>query len=125
LASLTGCNPVAITALQVQLLPSTLMSPREEIDYWVSKFRTLVGWNISYDPDAEYKGQCAVSDKDKSATIYGWSDSVPLEPDYFLHEILHIAYRASKMLGREGEELFIQDLCAIWVGGRAANGSRL
>lgn len=85
----------------------------ETIRYWVSRFRSLKDWTVSYDPVAEYKGQCAINEKEKSATIYDWGNLCPMASDYFLHEVLHIAYRASKCLGRNGEEEFVQDQCAL------------
>jgi len=78
------------------------------------QFRVLDGWKISYDPDPKYKGECAINLDTKSAGVYGWPVcGGPMPSDYPLHEVLHIAYRAAVEAGREGEELFVQDLCRL------------
>jgi len=95
----------------------------DDIQKLVSKFRVLDDWNISYDPHSDYKGQCAINEDTKEADIYGWGVLQTQPDDYLIHEVLHIAFRAAKRVGREGEELFIQDLCTMLSG--ALNDERL
>ena len=86
---------------------------REVIGNLVGYFRCLDGWRITYDPRASLKGQCYVGDKIREAVIYAWGSRTPQPDDYLFHEILHVAYRAARQLGHDGEEQFVQDLCAI------------
>ena len=88
---------------------------QQQIDSLCDLFRVLVDWAVIYDPKAEYKGQCTVNEKRRSATIYSWG-RFRCPPDYLLHEVLHIAFRAAKARKREGEELFVQDLCKLMEG---------
>ncbi|MDE2100907.1 MAG: hypothetical protein KGL39_26915 [Patescibacteria group bacterium] len=84
----------------------------------ISKFRILWDWKIKYNGRAKYKGQCNVNEENKRAIIYGWGNEVPYPADYLFHEVLHIAFRAAKAGGREGEEIFVQDLCVIYLKGK-------
>ena len=90
-----------------------MRSSTEEILHWVSKFRVLSDWTVTFDDEVEYKGQCCVNVETKRATIYGWGPHEAMETDYFAHEVLHVAFRAAGAKGREGEEMFVQDLCEI------------
>lgn len=86
----------------------------QELLDWVSKFRVLEGWKVEFDDNAPYKGQCTINEETKRATVYGWGNLRPCPPDYLFHEVLHIAFKAAKKAGREGEELFVQDLCCLF-----------
>jgi hypothetical protein len=95
------------------------MTEQEEIAFWKGKFRVLVGWEIEFDGDGEYKGQACVSPKEQRATIYGWG-SAERPADYIFHEVLHVAFRAAKRIPRThgaegGEEWFVQDLCVLFM----------
>jgi len=83
----------------------------QEVRRLVAGFRCLKDWTVEVDEEAEYKGQCSVGSDIKAAVIYGWTGKRPI--DYALHEVLHVAYRASNLLGRDGEETFIQDICQL------------
>lgn len=61
--------------------------------YWQNQFRVLKDWEIEFDPDAEYKGQCCFNVENKRATIYGWGTG-NIAKDYIFHEMLHIAVKA-------------------------------
>lgn len=89
---------------------------KEEIKRICSLFRVLKDWTVCYDEECDYKGQCNVGEVNKLATIYAWGDLSPCAPDYLFHEVLHIAFRAAKAQGRDGEELFIQDICKVVYG---------
>lgn len=83
-----------------------MKSSRTEIKRLVKSFRNLVGWKITYDVKSDYKGQCAVNEKKKRATIYVWGNSYQ-SSDYILYKVLRIAYRTSRLLGCKGEEIFV------------------
>jgi hypothetical protein len=78
-----------------------------------SHFRVLDGWQIDYDDVSVYKAQCCCNVLLKQATIYGWGELNPMPDDYFMHEVLHVAFKAANSTGRDGEELFVQDLCKL------------
>jgi len=96
---------------------NTKWMPRE-LKRIIKRFRILDDWTIKYDTQNEYKGQCSVSEKRKLAVIYDWG-SRGRPKDYFLHEVLHIVFRAvmysrkvdKYLCGRENEEISVQDLC--------------
>lgn len=85
-----------------------------EVQFWVSRFRCLVGWAVRVDETARYKDQVAVSVESKQATVYGRQGADPRK--YALHEVLHIAVRAAASVGRDGEETLVADICEIVMG---------
>lgn len=110
--------------------PENISTKRAEqlIAYWQSKFQILKNWKIEFDCKAKYKSQCIHNALDKFAVIYDfeWSDpnELPLkiqQSEYIFHEIIHICQAALRheqgktgyLIGREAEELFVQNLCAI------------
>ena len=75
-------------------------------------FRVLDDWDIIYDDSTEYENQCTTHPTEKRATIY----TCNADPGaYFLHEMLHIAIKAARRLGKEGEELLVQDLVTALI----------
>ena len=77
----------------------------------VKKFRILKDWNIKFEKNSIYKGQVNYNPEIKVAVIYDWPNK-NRPKDYYLHEVLHIAFRVAEN-SREKQELFIQDLCKL------------
>ena len=88
--------------------------PLKRLEALVKRFRLLDGWTIEYDERSEYKGQCAVNEENKRATIYAWGKG-PEAPDYLLHELLHCAIRSLRVAKdkRAAEETLVQDICKL------------
>jgi hypothetical protein len=87
-----------------------------EIRRWKTYFEVLNDWNIYYDKDSEFKCQVNINKKDKTAIIFEckkWNGEKVSTERYIFHEMLHIAYRASKG-SHKREEIFIQDLCELY-----------
>jgi len=84
----------------------------------IDQFRLLKDWNIEFDNNSMYKGQCTRNGETKRAVIYGWADN-NIPDDYFFHELLHIMLadlvhtHATQhyKVARQREEEFVQDLC--------------
>jgi hypothetical protein len=86
-------------------------------------FDILKDWEVMFEGDAEYKGQCTVSDDPKTpkmAMIYLWPKDSPEPEDFMLHEFLHIALTAWSRLPRrkrrKAEERLVRDICWIFRG---------
>jgi len=78
--------------------------------FWQIRFRVLHDWQISYEEHAEYKNQCHFNVETKQAVIYEWTNIDDGDvKKYTLHEVIHIAYEASRN-DRDLNELFTQDL---------------
>jgi hypothetical protein len=88
------------------------LDPSDIVKILVKNFRVLNDWEIEYDDNSNYKGQCCCNLETKCATIYGWG-SEKRPDDYLIHEVLHVAFRSAVAMGKEGEELFIQDVCHL------------
>jgi hypothetical protein len=97
------------------------MTPQEEILLWKSKFRLLRDWTIAYVESDDHCCECTHNVETKTGCIYAcksWGEEGQ-PPDYFLHEILHIAKAAADDSSlsfseqHESAEIFIEDLCAI------------
>jgi hypothetical protein len=84
-------------------------------------FRILKGWRITVNRRSKYKAQTCIDAIERRATIYGWPKDSKEPPDFMFHELLHIAFRATKppqLSNYEGdqrldEELLIQDICKV------------
>jgi len=94
---------------------------KEEISFWKTKLRLLKDWEIIYDTEAEYTGQCSCNSKIKKGIIYPYSNTGEETPkDYFLHEMVHFAIRAvieegiSSEERQKREEALVQDFCNLW-----------
>ena len=75
------------------------------------KFRVLHDWDIGYEAHSVYSSQCCHNPTTKMATIYKFGKK-KVPPDYFLHEILHIAFAAVRD-NKETEEMLVQDICSF------------
>lgn len=73
--------------------------------------RILKDWDIDIETDGPYYGQSVINEPMKVATIYDWDPDDDRPEDFFLHEYLHIAVRATKT--REDEEILVQDICLL------------
>lgn len=105
----------------------TVREAEAEIQKWQDTFRVLSDWDIRYEPNETYFGQCCRNGAEKLAVIYSWGNLTPQPDDYILHEMLHIAYCAANILRHvpegceQGEEMFVQDICKIY---RECNGTK-
>lgn len=100
---------------------------KQEIEFWRSKFRVLEDWKISYySGDGTYVDQCFCNIDVKKATIYAPS-KCNKNPDYFLHEVLHVMFCAVRNdqvtrnvynldKTKESEEQSVHDLCNLVFG---------
>lgn len=98
-----------------------------QVDRWRRRFRVLRGWTIRVIHDLAYGSQVkSVDTEHKRAVIYTGTGlptdecddrGVPL--DYALHEVLHVALRASEG-DHDGEELLVQDLSWMLTHGPKA-----
>lgn len=87
-----------------------------EIKRWKHFFEVLNDWDIIYDKDHEDKCRAVINFKEKKAVIYEckkWNGEKISAERYIFHEILHIAYRASRTSYKR-EESFVQDLCELY-----------
>ena len=87
-----------------------------EIKRWKYFFEVLNDWDIIYDKNHKDKCQVSINLKDKVAKIHDckkWEGEKVSSERYIFHEMLHIAYRASKGSNKREEE-FIRDLCELY-----------
>ena len=94
-----------------------LMTPKEEIQFWQSKFRLLKGYKITYGKDDKYIRQVTYHKNGKQSHICPFGRG-RRPRDYIYHEVLHICLHVLVWKMRypeylEKEEIFIQDLCRI------------
>jgi len=96
-------------------------TPRQKIYRIKRAFRILKDWQIKYNDNVPYQGQCVINSDAQAATIYAWNTKIyapeAIPKDYIFHEILHICQaelckrHPTYQIAREKEEMYIQDLC--------------
>ena len=87
-----------------------IQNVKNVISFWQMRFRVLHDWKIHYDDLAGLKNQCDYNIELKQANIFEFTDlETSSINDYILHEIIHIAYEASRN-DKDKNEIFTQDL---------------
>lgn len=93
------------------------MNIHEEIEVYKKHFRILINWDIKFEDDGVYYGQCCAVKETRKAAIYPYDKYIKTPDDYIFHEIIHICMKEIRIgvykERREKEELYIQDLCKL------------
>jgi len=82
-----------------------------------NKFRILKDWIIIPNDEGIYSGQICINEKKRVAELFLWIKDDNPPDDFYIHEMLHVAFKALKALPRknkyDAEEELVQDICKI------------